>query len=358
MTDDHDEAQQNPATDGLGVVADVPPLSAPRLTVPPRRRPATPRSTEDSDQGSTTPGSGENAVVVATAADERSADGPPAVSAPPPAGDGQPVEPDLDNPSTSEEPVVQENPDRRLIKPLLAAAGIAVLVLGGGWALMRPGAEEVAEPSRSVESTGKLPSRPPIITTSAVIAGDIPIALTMSDGGCPGVASHPERATSKLQTEAWVCMTQGVLFGQTLTACFGGRYSVTKVSFWPGFNGVGADGRPEWDRHRVIKEAQLVFDDDDRTPIPAYPDGKQENYVLPINNISARCVTMTILKTDSPPPVTQSTATAGPPADTGLPDLRQLPGGGASDTPEPGSGQDPAASSVAVWGFTVEGHRS
>lgn len=250
------------------------------------------------------------------------------------------------------EPVAgQRSPDRSVVT-VLAAAAASVVVLGGSvWWLSRP--EPPAAPPQLhpvVMPTGDAAS-----SAAPAVAQDGPLPVTV-ETDCPG-QTDPQLAASTDANSAWVCPTGGLRFGQQLVLTLPKPYVITGIKFWPGFQGQGADGGDEWYRHRLIKTAQVVFNDPDRTLVSLTPQGERRQYAKALNHILANQAVITIQDSAAPPPAPAPNATAvpsgadDPNAAPALPDLGSL-----FDTSAHSGDDGPQGSSVAMWGLQLIGH--
>lgn len=243
-------------------------------------------------------------------------------------------------------------PDRSVLR-VLGAIVAAVVVLGGvaWWS---------ASPAEQPDPAGQVSA--PVIPTGARPPGgggqpgpveEAPLPVTASSG-CPN-QTDPQLATSTDPDSAWTCPTEGVPFGQKLVLTLPKPYVVTGICFWPGFNGVAPDGRPAWFQHRLIEQAQIVFNDPDATVIELRPMAQRHEYCVPLNKIVASGAELTIQQTTAPPPeprIDEPGAPPGSPDAPQTPDVTSLfPPAGESDDLDEG----PQAASVAIWGLQLVG---
>ncbi|SIA41865.1 Uncharacterised protein [Mycobacteroides abscessus subsp. abscessus] len=351
--DSSDEAQDGPPQ--LSV-----PLSAPKLTMPTpiraRRNPNFPvDETEPSPAGDS---------VAPAAATPPPSPGDAATSAVNDSDDDSPADQmsadELGTPGEIVPEAATRAPDPMVLKVIGAIIIACIVIASAVWIATSPDTPDVkaTETSAAAPSSSRTWRPPPPSAPIPTPAGDTPIPnLDYSTDGCPG-AYDAKLAASQNPREAFVCLTQGVLFGQTLIITFPARHVVSQICFWPGFNGRGVDGKDEWYWHRLLKTVQFVFREKDGTPIEGmdpvggYPNGERQNYCLHINNVQAWSIKMTVLETQSPPPPPPPTATPTP-GETDIPDFQSLL---PEPTFTPGSAEDPSASSIAMWGFVVEGH--
>lgn len=239
-------------------------------------------------------------------------------------------------------------PDRSVLRVLGAIVGAVVLLGGIAWWSASP-----AEPPEQREAT-----RPPMPTgqarpgeaspPGAVEEG--PLAV-VTGSGCPN-QTDPKLATSTDPNSAWQCPTDGVPFGQKLSLTLPKPAVLTGICFWPGFNGVAPDGRPAWFRHRLIEQAQLVFNDPDSTVIDLRPAAQRHEYCVPLNKIVASAGEITIQQTSPPPPepkIEEPGAAPGAPPGT---DVTSLFPPAAE---EKATDEGPDAASVAIWGLKLVG---
>ncbi len=242
-------------------------------------------------------------------------------------------------------------PDRSVLRVLAAIVGAVVLLGGIAWWSASP-----AEPPEQREAT-----RPPMPTGQARpgdasapgAVEETPLPVT-AGSGCPN-QTDPKLATSTDPNSAWVCPTDGVPFGQKLSLTLPKPYVLTGICFWPGFNGVAPDGRPAWFRHRLIEQAQLVFNDPDSTVIDLRPAAQRHEYCVPLNKIVASAGEITIQQTSPPPPepkIEEPGAAPGAPDAPPGTDVTSLfpPAAEEKDTEE-----GPDAASVAIWGLKLVG---
>ncbi|MDM2164776.1 hypothetical protein PP352_21735 [Mycobacteroides abscessus] len=356
-TDNSDEAPSGPPQLSM-------PLSAPKLTMPTpiraRRNPNLPADDPaPADDDTATANveaprdSGDDGSTEQVGREDTAEDSADSVAA-------QPAANELGMPGDLAPESSTRAPDPMVLKVIGAIIAVGVLIASAVWFATSPDTPDTKATDTSTPPPSSSRSWRPPPPSAAIPApvGDAPIPnLDYSTDGCPG-SYDAKLAASQNPREAFVCLTQGVLFGQTLTIAFPARYVVSQICFWPGFNGVGIDSKDEWFRHRLLKTVQFVFREKDGTPIEGmdpvggYPNGDRQNYCLHINNVQAWSVKMTVLETQSPPPPPPPTATPAP-GETDIPDFQTLL---PEPTFAPGSAEDPAASSIAMWGFVVEGH--
>lgn len=247
-------------------------------------------------------------------------------------------------------PGADRKPDRSVVT-VLGAVVVAVVVLGGGvWWFTRP--EPAPAPAQLHPVV--IPTGDSAAPSAPVVAEDGPLPVTI-ESECPG-QTDPQLAASADANSAWVCPTGGVPFGQTLVLTLPKPYVITGIKFWPGFQGQGADGGDEWYRHRLIKTAQIVFNDPDRTLVSLTPQAERRQYAKALNHVLAQQAVITVQDTASPPPAPAASATAAPPG-TELPGSPSPPDlGSLFPTTNPTGDDGPQSSSVALWGLQLIGH--
>lgn len=243
-------------------------------------------------------------------------------------------------------------PDRSVLR-VLGAIVAAVVVLGGvAWWTASPAEQPdpAGQVSAPVIPTG---ARPPGAGGQPGPVEEAPLPVTASSG-CPN-QTDPQLATSTDPDSAWTCPTEGVPFGQKLVLTLPKPYVVTGICFWPGFNGVAPDGRSAWFQHRLIEQAQIVFNDPDATVIELRPMAQRHEYCVPLNKIVASGAELTIQQTTAPPPeprIDEPGAPPGSPDAPLTPDVTSLfPPAGEADELDEG----PQAASVAIWGLQLVG---
>jgi hypothetical protein len=243
--------------------------------------------------------------------------------------------------------------DPHIVRVFGVLIGVVALIAGLVWWFSQPTPQP--KPAHTIAA---LPTAgPAVTTTAAAIDQDGPLPITLN-AVCPG-QTDPKLAASDDHHSGWTCPTMNVPFGQKLVATLPQPYVITGIKFWPGFNGVGHDGRDEWFRHRIMQEVGFVFNDRDLTPLSGSPNGERHEYALVVDHLVASQVEMTVISSVAPPPEPATTPTSAPPgADPSPadapPDLGSIFPAGPSDT---GDGANaPDASSIAVTGFQLIGH--
>ena len=297
----------------------------------------------------------------AAAPEEEQAQEPPAAEAEP---DAEPPANGEDSPDESPAPAVgyagfgsddaARRPDRKVVQVLTGVVALVVLLGAVVWWFSRPPQAPPAPAGRPVA----LPTGAPLPDSAAPVVEDAPLPITIT-ADCPD-QTDPKLAASTDPRSAWVCPTQGVPFGQKLTIVLPKPYVITGIQLWPGFQGTGPDGRDEWFRHSLLRRAQLVFNDVDRTLVEVTPQGERREYSKPVNHILASSVELTVLETSPPPPEPQTTATQAPagsdPADTDAPPPPDLGALFPPPGPDADAANNPNAASVAIWGLKLIGH--
>lgn len=242
-------------------------------------------------------------------------------------------------------------PDRSVLRVLGAIVGAVVLLGGIAWWSASP-----AEPPEQREA-----ARPPMPTGQARpgdaappgAVEEAPLPVTVGSG-CPN-QTDPKLATSTDPNSAWQCPTDGVPFGQKLSLTLPKPYVLTGICFWPGFNGVAPDGRPAWFRHRLIDQAQLVFNDPDSTVIDLRPAGQRHEYCVPLNKIVASAGEITIQQTSPPPPEPKIEEPSAPPGAPDAPPSSDVTELFPPPADEKAAEDGPDAASVAIWGLKLVG---
>lgn len=242
--------------------------------------------------------------------------------------------------------------DRKLIKVIAVAVTAVVALATIVWFSSRP-------PEQAEKPAGRPVSQPvgaavPPAGGKQTVQDDVLAATFVAE--CVG-QTDPKLASSTDPRSAWTCPTDGVPFGQKLIATLPKPHVITGICFWPGFQGAGADGRDAWFHHRVITEAQAVFNDIDKTLVPLRPGGTRAEFCLPLNRILASVMEFTVMASDPPPIEPKLTPTSAPPGAPagGQPDLGELFPSDSSRNENSGE-NNPDAASIAVWGFKLIGH--
>ena len=241
--------------------------------------------------------------------------------------------------------------DRKLIKVIGVSVAAVVALATIVWFSSRP-PEQPDKPAGRQVSQPVGAAVPPV--GKQTVQDDVLAATFVAE--CVG-QTDPKLAASTDPRSAWTCPTDGVPFGQKLVATLPKPHVITGICFWPGFQGAGADGRDAWFHHRVITEAQAVFNDIDKTLVPLKPGGTRAEFCQPLNRILASVMEFTVMASDPPPIEPKLTPTSAPPgAPAGAqPDLGEL---FLSDSPrnESSGENNPDAASIALWGFKLIGH--
>lgn len=241
--------------------------------------------------------------------------------------------------------------DRKLIKVIGVSVAAVVALATTVWFSSRP-PEQPEKPAGRPVSQPVGAAVPPV--GKQTVQDDVLAATFTAE--CVG-QTDPKLAASTDPRSAWTCPTDGVPFGQKLVATLPKPHVITGICFWPGFQGAGADGRDAWFHHRVITDAQVVFNDIDKTLVPLKPGGTRAEFCQPLNRVLASVMEFTVMSSDPPPIEPKLTPTSAPPgAPAGAqPDLGEL---FPSDAPrgEQAGENNPDAASIALWGFKLIGH--
>lgn len=265
--------------------------------------------------------------------------------------------PDPDAPATTDaaekdSDALPYSPDRRVLGVFGVLVVVVIAIAAVVWWFSLP--TPPAKPVHTLASPQAAAAPAPV--SAAPLPQDGPLPMVTS-AVCPG-QTDPKLATSTDKHSGWVCPTGGVPFGQKLTATLPQPYVITGLSWWPGGEFVGPDGRDEWFRHRIEQEVDCVFNDRDLTKVTGTPNGERHEYRLAVHVVASQ-VECTVTASVPPPPQPPTTPTSAPPgadpsaADT-PPDLSSIFPAAPTDTS--GAGNDPNGSSIAVTGFQLTGH--
>ncbi|WP_454793756.1 hypothetical protein [Mycolicibacterium lutetiense] len=351
MTNDDEHDNQDPVADKKDRPSALPnPLAGNvKLTLPGQLKPTSARhfreTTPDESAGDEADGPGADSIESDSAPQDNRAAGTGSEDN----SDGESAE---DSDSFGPDDETAKGADRKLIKAIAVSVSAFLAIAAIVWISARPDEKPEKPAGRQVaQPTGA--AQAPAGGKPAIQDDILPATFNAE---CAG-QTDPKLAASTDPRSAWTCPTDGVPFGQKLIATLPKPYVITGICYWPGFQGAGPDGRDAWFHHRVITEAQAVFNDIDKTLVPMRPGGVRSEYCLPLNRVLASVMEFTVMASDAPPPEPKLTPTSAPPGapSNGQPDMGELFPSAGPDA-ESSSENNPNAAAIALWGFKLKGH--